>query len=242
MRFEERVILHEFQFTEKEDLIINYIKNHKSLIPSYSIKKLSDIVGVVPTTIMRLCQKLGYSGYAELKNDLNSEKTAHYFTKKFPTSLTHTVEMIDKNILEGVAEKIKKCGTCYWLGVGESRYFCEMMASNLMCMGKQSISIDQYHEMERKIRNCHTLDLIVFISASGQNERLVKYAEMAKSRGIKIISVTHCSKNPLAKVADTRLYFWGEKRVVNGYNVTDRLGMNYLLRQLSEVFWRIYWL
>lgn len=38
------------------------------------------------------------------------------------------------------------------------------------------------------------------------------------------------------------MFFWGEERKVNGYNVTDRLGLELLLRQLSEVFWRTYWI
>ena len=57
---------------------------------------------------------------------------------------------------------------------------------------------------------------------------------------MQVISITHMSENPLAKVADYNLYFWGENREVQGYNVTNRTGLMVLVRLLSEALWKGY--
>lgn len=242
MRFEDRVLIHEFQLTETEDQIVDYIRKNQEMVSKMSIQSLSKKLQVVPTTIMRLSKKLGYSGYSELKlsllKDVNEGKSYRFL----PSSLLKTMEMIDNDLIERIAELIKKCDTCYWFGVGESQFFCEMMVTNLKSQNKNSASSGQYHEIERTVRASTKNDLILFISASGNNQRLIQYAKQAKEKGVPIISITHCLKNPLAECCDYNLYFWGERRIVNGYNVTDRLGLNFILRQLSETFWRIYWI
>ena len=65
-------------------------------------------------------------------------------------------------------------------------------------------------------------------------------AREARDLGMPVVSITHFSENRLAKACDVNLYFWGEDREVQGYNVTDRSGLMVLVRLLSEEFWQGY--
>ena len=73
MNFEERIILHEFQLNETDDMIVEYIREHKYEIPKMTIGKVAEDLYVVPNTVMRFCRKLDYSGFSEMKVKLKEE-------------------------------------------------------------------------------------------------------------------------------------------------------------------------
>lgn len=245
MNFEERVLFHEFQLNDTDDMIVDYIRKRREELNSITIKQIAADNYTAPNTVMRLCKKLGYKGFAELKVLLAEEKKKHdqeIMYDRIPKSIMKTLDLISYDQLLLVADKIKNARTCHFIGVGDSRTSCEMMVKNLMCQDKNSVSYVDYLDIDYRVKHCHKKDILFFISVSGENERLLKVAREAKERGICIISIKHFSENSLSKIADILMFFWREERMVNGYNVTDRLGLELLLRQLSEVFWRTYWI
>lgn len=52
---------------------LRFIENNRKQILAMSIKTLAQITFVSTATIMRLCKKLGYSGFSELKYHLREE-------------------------------------------------------------------------------------------------------------------------------------------------------------------------
>ena len=67
MKFEERVLQQEFTLNDTDDLIVDYIRKNKANLEHLSIQKVAEDLYLVPNSIMRLCKKLGYKGFAEMK-------------------------------------------------------------------------------------------------------------------------------------------------------------------------------
>lgn len=240
MNFEERVLKQEFKLNDTDDEIINYIRKNRSIIHTLSIQDIASEVYSVPNAIMRLAKKLEYTGFAQLKIMIQQENEEAGKIKKIPNNVSKTIELINYDALFQVSLKMKKCKTVYFLGVGDSIYFCEMMANNLRCINKKAEYYHNYHEIDYRVSHCDQQDVLVFISATGENKRLIEVAKQAKERGVCVISITHFNKNSLSSISNKALYFWGEERRLDGFNVTDRTGLMILLRELSEVFWREY--
>ncbi len=242
MKFEERILKHEFQLNDTDDEIIEYIRKHKNHIQDISIQKIAKDLYIVPNAIMRLSKKLEYSGFSELKVLIQQESnfSENERISKIPANVIKTLELIDHDILYETAKKMKTCKTILFLGVGDSASYCEMMVRHMRCINKQAEYYQSYHDIDFQSKHCDKNDLLFIISASGENQRLIKVAKDAKERGIITVSVTHFNKNRLSQIVSIPLYFYGEPRKVNGYNVNDRTGLMILLRELSEVFWRIY--
>ena len=246
MKFEDRVLYYEFPLNETDDEVIDYIRKHKKELSDIPIKTMADELYTVPNTIMRVCKKLGYKGFSELKvlirKELDEQDNPDIIIEKVPKSISKTVKLINHDKLLEAADRIKKCDRCYFIGVGDSTSSCNAMVRNLECLEKRTKAYSDYHDIDYRAAHCKSNDLFIFISVSGSNERLNEAAKVAKENGAYVIALTHFSRNKLSTIADMILYFWGEPCFVNGYNVTDRLGLDLLLRQLSEVFWRIYYL
>lgn len=241
MKFEERVLQQEFKLNDTDDEIVDYIKKHRKELHALSIQKMAEELYIVPNAIMRFCKKLGYRGFAEMKFLMQNEADTIQDAKKLlAKNLYKSMELMNYKTLEEVATKIHSLKTCHFIGVGESLYFCEMMNDNLRCFDYKAECYPTYREIEYRIEHCDTKDLLFVISASGENKRLNEWIELAHKRGIFIVSLTHFSENQLARLADIPMFFWGEEQKRNGYNVTDRTGMMMVLRELTEMFWKMY--
>lgn len=248
MKFEERVLEHEFQLNDTDDDIVDYIRGHRQDIMKLSIQKIADDLYIAPNAVMRLSKKLEYSGFSELKFSIQNESQpkdsgmtiSAQLLGQLPSNIVKTLDTIDVNILKKTASMMKRARCCIFAGVGDSTYFCEMLGKNLRCLDCSVQFYQQIHDMFYAVRHGGKDDMLIVISARGENNRLIDLAREAKETGMPVVSITHFYENRLADEADVNLYFWGEDREVQGYNVTDRSGLMVLVRLLSEEFWQGY--
>lgn len=248
MKFEERVLEHEFQLNDTDDDIVDYIRGHRQDIMKLSIQKIADDLYIAPNAVMRLSKKLEYSGFSELKFSIQNESQpkdsgmtiSAQLLGQLPSNIVKTLDTIDVNILKKTAGMMKRARCCIFAGVGDSTYFCEMLGKNLRCLDCSVQFYQQIHDMFYAVRHGGKEDMLIVISARGENNRLIDLAREAKETGMPVVSITHFYENRLADEADVNLYFWGEDREVQGYNVTDRSGLMVLVRLLSEEFWQGY--
>lgn len=245
MTFEERVFHHEFQLNDTDDDIIDCIRKNREQIMKLSIQKIAAELYIAPNAIMRLSKKLGYSGFSELKFAIQKElepeeeekSISARLLEQLPANIVKTLDTIDMLTIKKAAAMMKKAGCCIFAGVGDSTYFCEMLGKNLRCLDRSVQFYQQIHDMFYAVRHGGDEDLLIIISARGENDRLIELAREARERHMPVISITHFCENRLTQASDLNLYFWGEDREVQGYNVTDRSGLMVLVRLLSEEFW-----
>lgn len=246
MTFEERVNAKEEILNETDDIILIYIRENISQISSITIQKMSQKLFIAPNSIMRFAKKLGYSGFAELKFSIQNEQNPIDITlgrqlmDMLPENIVKTMDIIDIKQIEIITNLLHMAKCCILVGVGDSNYFCELLGKNLRCMDCNVQYYTQIHDMIYAVEHGKKDDIALIISARGKNSRLIELAKKAKHKGMKVISITHMKKNPLTTVSDQNLYFWGEYKTIQGYNVTDRIGLMLLIRLISEIYWEKY--
>lgn len=250
MDYRQRLLAHEFQLNDTDDLIVDYIHKNRSEIMNLSIRRIAEDLYLAPNAVMRFSKKIGYSGFSELKYALGNEgkpedskdTLVRQLMGQLPQNIVKTLDTIDQDAIRNVSKSLKEAECCILAGVGDSYQFCEMMKNNLRCFGKKVECDIHIHDMFYSVERGTDRDILLVISARGENERLLELTRLAAEKHMKTISITHFDKNPLAAMTDIQLYFWGEFRIVNGYNVTDRCGLMVLLRLLSEDFWNTYYM
>ena len=249
MNFQQRMYEHEFQMNDTDDEIADYLLRNRGRLKDLSIQKIAADLFVAPNAIMRLSKKLGYSGFAELKFSLIREEPETGKTDRtvggdlmasLPENIARTLDVIDEAELQKAAEMIRAARCCILAGGGDSIPFCEILGKNLRCVDVTVQYFMHIHDMIYTVRHGEKDDVLLVISARGRNDRLLKLAETAHEKGMKVISLTHFDENPQAETADCRLYFWGRTQILNDYNITDRSGLMVLVRLLSETFWAKY--
>ena len=239
MKFEERVLQEEFQLNDTDDEIIQYIRTNRTKFKGLSIQKMAKDLFVAPNAIMRLTKKLGYSGFADLKSQIQAENEKDMEGPSLLSqSLIKTLDLMDQKKMDVALSKMLHARNIHFIGVGDSLYYCQMMVDNLGAVDKKAYCYKTYREIEYYLTRCQESDLVVVISASGENPRINSLLEEVKKNKCYIISITHFCKNTTSSIANLPIYFWGEDYRLNGYNITDRTGMMIVLRELSEMYWR----
>ena len=245
MKFKDRVLLNELKFNDTDDQIIEYINENKELVVSQSIQKTAEVLYTVPNSIVRLSKKMGYDGFSQMKFKLKQEieerdsAPATIIKRQISPNISRTLELINDDLIEAVVKRIESSRKVYFLGMGDSIYFCEMFSKNIKCIGKRSEFFQHRHDMIYSASNCQPKDLFFAISISGESREVIEASEKAHERGAVVISITHLCESSLSKLADINLFIWAPAENKNGYNSTDRVGMMILIREISEKFWNI---
>lgn len=245
MNFEKRIYEKEFNLNDTDDSIIEYIKSHKVDIQNLSIQSIAKELFISPNAIMRTAKKLGYSGFSELKFSLQKENNPQELDTvekrvldKIPQNIIKSLDVVDEIKLKELIENMKRANKILFAGIGESVYFCEIFGKNLRCVDKNVEYFQHIHDIEYTANTYTENDLIIIISASGTVQRLIDLSIKSKNRNIKTFCITHFGTNPLSEVCHGQICFWGEKRVVQGYNVTDRSGLMMVIRLICEEYWK----
>lgn len=196
----------------------------------FSITELAENSSVSEATVSRLCNKLGYKGYQDLKINLARTmiepiKNIHEEIKENDDmyivmskiyssnvySMKKSMEMNSEKTLAQAVDFILKAGQLHFWGMG----------------GSGAIAFDAYHKFIRTGIRCsvHTDshlqamfaalakkdDVIMAISNSGSNKELIESINLARKNGVKIIGLTGNLRSPMTKVSDLVLVSYGKE-------------------------------
>ena len=73
MDFDTQAVLIYSTLSDNEKDMIQYIRNHKSDVVGMPINELAKVLLSSKSSVLRLAQKLGYTGYSELKYSLKKD-------------------------------------------------------------------------------------------------------------------------------------------------------------------------
>lgn len=239
MTFEERVYRKEFMLNDTDDIIIDYIRKNEDKIVNVSIHTVSSDLFLSPNSIMRLCKKLGYSGFSELKFSLNKpvegiNTTTNVILEQVPESILRTLDIIDNDIKEAFVQNVLKAEKILFVGVGESTFYCESMGRSLRFIGINTEYYQHIHDMDFISGKLTSKDLVIFVSARGQNDRILKIARHCDEKKINTVAITKYGKNPLADLCDYQLCYWSNEKNYQDYTIVDRSGLAMLCQILVE--------
>jgi DNA-binding MurR/RpiR family transcriptional regulator len=218
------------ELKEAEKRVAEYILQNPHDIIHYSITELSETCKSGEATVFRLCKRLGYKGYQELKIKIASEVVSpiediHEEIKEEDSSfiiiqkvfnstiysLNQTMKINDAQIVEDAIEILNKCNRIIFFGMA----------------GSAAVALDGYHKFLRTGKPCEfhddthfqamvaamtgENDCIIAVSNTGSNKEIIENLNTAKENGAKIISITSNSKAPIAKISDIVLVCFGKE-------------------------------
>ena len=238
MNFEERVISQSINLTDLEDKIVKYFFKNKEHISDLKITYLAHKFYTYPNTITRLCHKLGYTGFSDLKSSIKNENLENIKTEDYEQKeLRINLELINQMKSEKVLDKLVNAKKINFYSMGQTAYATRLVVGNFYALDYKSFFYDYPNDLTHIIGREND-DVFFLISLSGNKKQLIELAKEIKSHGNFLITLTHLSINPLAKLADERLYCYSPDKRVDDYNVTDKtpilLVMNDLFKKYAE--------
>jgi RpiR family carbohydrate utilization transcriptional regulator len=239
--------------TPTEEKIVAFIEGNISEMIRLSISELAARCDASESGIVRLCKKMGFKGYQDMKIALaqyvasNDEvkhlqqdvelgdSVAEICTKVFNAtvqSLRDTESVLSTQNMEQAVNWIQNAGSINFYGVGGAGAVATDAYFRYLKLG---IPCQAFTDAQNQINRSLTLgekDVIVAISHSGKTRDLLLSLKTAKERGAKIIAVTQMGKTPITKLADLVFYTSSNETVFRHDAMASRIAEMVILDSL----------
>lgn len=209
----ERINKHYSSLNDTEIYILKKILALQTEIDKLGIEELARKCDTSKSSIMRLTQKIGFSGYSEFKSYVKWEKNKKptmdedNFTCLEEDFLQTIKQMKDSTQIERLAEKIKESDQIILYGTGQAQRHCAMeMQRIFMQVNKHMYFISASDEFSLTTKNLKENDLVIVLSLSGNIQKVEDSLRTLKLNNVPIASITNMQNNPLSSMADYRLY------------------------------------
>lgn len=212
MKLAELVNSNYSKLNENDLHIVKYILNNKKNCSKMGINELADKCNVSKSTVLRLTQKLGLSGYSEFKiflkweEEKNIEEDVDYL-ENMCKSVVDTIKINNENSIKETCKAIYEAERIFIYGTGRAQQMCvEEMKRLFLFSHKYFTVIEGVYEFESLIHNLGSKDVVIIVSLSGNTKNLDSCTTQLNMRGTKVISITKLENNSLASMTPYNLY------------------------------------
>lgn len=207
--------------------IIEFILHDPKVIVGLTIHECAKASYTSPSSVVRLCRKLGFDGYKEFHQSLVYElalldldlkekgkeitfqDSLHDIIEKVTSknilSLDNTAKLMDDNTVKACVDLMLHSRSICLFGMGASLLVAKDAYLKFLRINKPCIINDDWHAQLLQARNMISEDLAIAISYSGMTKEVIECIKAAKEKGAKVIAITRFEENPLAKLADYNL-------------------------------------
>ncbi|AEB06285.1 transcriptional regulator, RpiR family [Coriobacterium glomerans PW2] len=242
------------EMSEAEAAIAAYLLEHGRDLKRYSIRDLADSAYASPATVVRLCKKLGLSGFTELKSRLLDELA--YFEQKqdevdanFPfsreDSLMRTANRISQLHMQTVADTMKllrfgdlqkairllqQSRRVYVFSFGTSLNQAESFLENMLKIGREVVIQSNLNYQIYQAKCMSARDLAIAISYSGETEKILFIAQICHKNHVPLIAISSYGENTLTSYSDCKLTISTKEHLFdNMANFSMHVSINLLL-------------
>lgn len=232
-----------FSNTEKE--IAQTILANPRLVVDMSVHELAKHTFSSASTIVRLCNHTGYSGYKEFRKAVTYELAQREQSKKNEQkeidrsdsleeiidkitylniiSLEETKALMDVSVLKACVEMIQKAKVVYLFGLGASLCAAKDAYLKFLRLNKLCIINEDWHSQLLQARNSTREDVALVISYSGVTVEIIECMKALKENGTPIIAITRCVQSPVSDMADQKLYTAANESLFRSGAMSSRL-------------------
>lgn len=232
------------KLTRTEQRVAGYIRENEDKIIHESITEVAELTGTSEASIIRLCRKLGYKGFQELKIQIaklfvSPLKKIHeavtaadtpldVLTKSIQSAvdtLNATRGVVDTDALERAANAILAAQHVYVFGLGASGPVANDIAHKFLRCGIPSHAYTDNHF--QMIVGCSVRqgDVVIGVSHSGNSRDVVEALGFAKKCGAVTICLTNYGKSPITmnSVSDICLFTTSTETKFRVHGLASRL-------------------
>lgn len=212
---------------EAERKVGDFILSNAEAARGCSITRLSELVGVSQTTVLRFCRNIGFDGYADFKLALVAELVPRHsalpsvhgdvlpddpmdvlLRKVFQMdmqALGNTLEALDIQAFTRAVEVLGNAKMTAIVGVGSSLPVAMDLHYRFRRSGIPNLFAVDNHMQAMNAAMLTPSDAAVAISYSGTTRETLDSVDLACQAGATTICVTSFPRSPLARICDIPL-------------------------------------
>lgn len=219
--------------TISEKKVLKYLTDNIADIPYLNINELVAKTFVSKTVIINLSQKLGFSGFKELKFQINNYILSKNKTEKInPSSYKKQLErninksftLINEEQIADCAKTLRHSRNIFIVARGTSKAVGFYLEHMLFALGLHCFFINDYNLSDSFTRLVTKDDTVIFISLSGGTKKIIETARIVQLKEANIISMTAFHTNELTSYASNALFCFSDSYDTKADDTKSRTG------------------
>ena len=246
------------KLTSTEQGIVNYILTNPEELEKISSRQLAELTYTSPATVVRICQKLGFSGYSEFKikylqevnqtprmdqinrtNPITSEDSLHRIVNKVAaleiTAIEQTKKGIDLDQLNRVSELLNQATCIDFYAFDNNLHLAKNACSHFLYAGKQAVIHDSSNAQFMQAFASVEGHVAIIISRTGENQMLYRIATILCEKKIPLLVLTESRHSSLAKISTEHLYLYNVHRFTDMGTILFQTSVQYLFDLLFAI-------
>lgn len=262
MLIEDKLIRQD-TFTTTEKRIADYLQANFEAAVYVTIEELAKATYTSHSAIIRLCKKLGFTGFKEFRLELGRE--VHQLLAQFDQTIDanfpfseqddgatiakkmaelsiqavkKTQLQIEDQPLDTIAEKLTQAQRIFVFAKGDSQITARKFQNKLVKLNKFLILAEEYSDSSWNAANLTKEDCAVFISYSGRIHHYEKIMSYLKHVGTPTLLLTGNEHSEMAKKASMCLVIsQGELDFVKVATFSSQIAFDYVLNTLYSIMY-----
>ncbi len=208
-----------------ERKIADFLLSQPSQAVELKITQLAKESQTSPAAIIRLANRLGYSGYSELRMNIakevfSSEDIAQEssisqikegdsavdvingIVNMTSSTINGIPQVLDAEILHQAVKTIIEAKYIVLAGIGASGIVATDFQQKLARLGLYALYTLDIDMQVVQACSLTRVDVLIAFSYSGESDKVIKVAKEAKKNSAKVIAITRIGGNSLSRIAD----------------------------------------
>lgn len=240
MQIIQQIQEHYPSLTKSEKKVADYILSSGEKIVYHTMNDVKQATRVGDATIVRFCQKLGFSGFSDLKIEIakedfskhkTSRKSDQFFddvAENLKHAIDQTSELVDAQAIAEVVRRLHEATNIYIFGVGSSGQSAEEFEKMLLRVGVHGKAVTDPHFQAQIASSLGATDLVIAFSLTGRTKDTFETITIAKENQVPVVVITNYLLSPMAQKADIILQTAIEEQLLNGGSLAGKISQLYL--------------
>lgn len=203
---------------ENQRKVADFFLHNIRDIPFLSVVEVERRSGTSKATIVRLAQRLGFSGFQQLRTRLlegvqsamrqpdpftllerkDHEDTLSLVARQDVKNINETIKHLDKETFGSIAEMIVSASHVYTMGLGISALMAKILAYSLNQVAiKATPFMHDYETFLEQLPFVTTQDVLIAFSFPPYSKETVDAVKIAQRQGVPIVAITDRMISPI---------------------------------------------
>ncbi|WEG73479.1 MurR/RpiR family transcriptional regulator [Vagococcus intermedius] len=217
MGLNDLINTHFDELSDTDKYICEFILDQRKKVGDMSIKEFSQLSLTSKSSVIRFAQKLGFTGYSELRNFIKWEsqdggeaRGSHHFLNQVLSDTEKLIESIRKEDWLSIYKKIELSQRIFVITTGVTQQNQALELQRQLLLTGKNVSLipgnPKSSEFKRMLEQLGESDMIFVLSLSGENTDLEGVINILNLKKSFLVSITNYKSNWLSKNSTYSLY------------------------------------
>lgn len=200
------------QFTKTDWKIVQFIKKYPAKFISLSAAEIAELIGTSDASIIRFAQKIGFTGFYELRSKYqkelenadslkNDDDGLDQFSKDYSIAMQRLFALSKETDLDGFVKMIENAPSIYICAFKQFNYVANLFADKFLMLGIKMKAITSMNEFKLYTSIASKNDLFMILNFNGEESLFLHQVKILRKHECQILTIANYQQSKISSLS-----------------------------------------